>query len=71
MAIERFEDMNAVALDVFREIGSIGVGNAATALSEVLGVKVKMKLPKVSIEGYDEAIASMGHPEDMVAAILV
>ncbi|MCI8376655.1 MAG: chemotaxis protein CheC [Lachnospiraceae bacterium] len=71
MAIERFEDLNAVALDVFREIGSIGVGNAATALSEVLGVKVKMKLPKVSIEGYDEAIASMGHPEDMVAAILV
>ena len=51
MAIERFEDMNAVALDVFREIGSIGVGNAATALSEVLGVKVKMKLPKVSIQG--------------------
>ena len=47
------------------------MGNAATALSEVLGVKVKMKLPKVSIEGYDEAIASMGHPEDMVAAILV
>ena len=71
MAIERFEDMNAVALDVFREIGSIGVGNAATALSEVLGVKVSMKLPKVTIQGYDEAIASIGHPEDMVAAVLV
>ncbi|MCI8557816.1 MAG: chemotaxis protein CheC [Lachnospiraceae bacterium] len=71
MSIKRFEDMNAVALDVFREIGSIGVGNAATALSEVLGVRVRMKLPKVSIEGYDEAISSMGHPEDMVAAVLV
>ena len=71
MSIERFEDMNAVALDVFREIGSIGVGNAATALSEVLGVRVRMKMPRVTIEGYDEAIASMGHPEDMVAAVLV
>lgn len=71
MAIERFEDMNSVALDVFREIGSIGVGNAATALSQVLGVKVSMKLPRVTIEGYDEAIAGMGHPEDMVAAVLV
>lgn len=71
MAIERFEDMNAVALDVFREIGSIGVGNAATALSQVLGVKVSMKLPKVSIEGYDAAISGIGHPEDMVAAVLV
>lgn len=71
MSIERFEDMNPVALDVFREIGSIGVGNAATALSQVLGVKVRMKMPKVTIEGYDAAIASMGHPEDMVAAVLV
>lgn len=71
MSIERFEDMNAVALDVFREIGSIGVGNAATALAQVLGVKVSMKLPKVTIEGYDEAIANIGHPEDMVAAVLV
>ena len=71
MSIERFEDMNAVALDVFREIGSIGVGNAATALSEVLGVRVRMKMQRVTIEGYDEAIASMGHPEDMVAAVLV
>lgn len=71
MSIERFEDMNSVALDVFREIGSIGVGNAATALSQVLGVKVRMKMPKVTIEGYDEVIASMGHPEDMVAAVLV
>lgn len=71
MAIERFEDMNAVAIDVFREIGSIGVGNAATALAQVLGVKVSMKLPRVTIEGYDEAIANIGHPEDMVAAVLV
>lgn len=71
MSIERFEDMNSVALDVFREIGSIGVGNAATVLSQVLGVKVRMKMPKVTIEGYDEVIASMGHPEDMVAAVLV
>lgn len=71
MSIERFEDMNSVALDVFREIGSIGVGNAATVLSQVLGVKVRMKMPKVTIEGYDEVIANMGHPEDMVAAVLV
>ena len=71
MSIERFEDMNAVARDVFREIGSFGVGNAASALSEVLGVRVRMKMPRVTIEGYDEAIASMGHPEDMVAAVLV
>lgn len=71
MAIEKFEDMNSMELDVFREIGSIGIGNAATALSQVLGVRVSMKLPKVSIEGYNEAVASIGDPEEIVAAVLV
>lgn len=71
MAIERYEDMNSRELDIFREIGSIGVGNAATALSQVLGVKVSMKLPKVSIEGYNEAIRCIGNPEEIVAAVLV
>ncbi|MCI8599436.1 MAG: chemotaxis protein CheC [Lachnospiraceae bacterium] len=71
MAIERYEDMNSTALDVFREIGSIGIGNAATALSQVLGTQVHMKLPKVSIEGYNEAIHCLGNPEEIVAAVLV
>lgn len=69
--MKTYEDMNAVELDVFREIGSIGIGNAATALSQVLGVQVSMQLPKVCLAGYDEAIASLGHPEDIVAAVLV
>ncbi len=71
MTIQRFEDMQNHELDVFREIGSIGIGNAATALSQVLGVKVSMKLPKVSIEGYNEAVALLGDPEEIVAAVLV
>ncbi len=71
MTIERFEDINAEEMDIFKEIGSIGIGHAATALSEVLGVRVSMKLPKVSIEGYDKAISCLGNPEDIIAAVLV
>ncbi len=69
--MKSYEDMNAVELDVFREIGSIGIGNAATALSQVLGVQVSMRLPKVSLAGYGEAIASVGDPEEIMAAVLV
>lgn len=69
--MKSYEDMNAVELDVFREIGSIGIGNAATALSQVLGIQVSMRLPKVSLAGYDEAIASVGDPEEIMAAVLV
>lgn len=58
-------------MDVLREIGSIGTGNAATALSEVLSQKIKMSLPEVRILGFNEAIKEMGGAESIVAGVLV
>lgn len=71
MGIEKYEDMNALELDVIKEIGSIGTGNAATALSQVLRKKTKMTLPAAYILGYNEAIEMVGFPEEIVAAVLV
>ena len=45
MKITRYEDMDDMAKDMMREIGSIGTGNAATALSSLLGTEVKMTVP--------------------------
>lgn len=71
MAITKYEDMNAKELDIIKEIGSIGNGNAATALSGILNAKVSMKFPEVKILGFNEALNSLGSPEDLVAAVLV
>lgn len=71
MGIANYEDMNALELDVIKEIGSIGTGNAATALSQVLRKTTKMSLPAVYVLGYNEAIEMVGTPEEIVAAVLV
>lgn len=71
MAIERYEDMDTVELDIIKEVGSIGTGSAATALSGLLDTQIKMTIPEVSILGYNEVIEALGHPEEMVAAVLV
>ncbi|MDR1548906.1 MAG: chemotaxis protein CheC [Hungatella sp.] len=71
MKITRYDEMNGLGLDLIREIGSIGTGNAATALSSLLGKTVRMTLPDVKILGYNNAIRVMGDPEEIVAAILV
>ncbi|ADL05970.1 chemotaxis protein CheC [Lacrimispora saccharolytica] len=71
MKITRYDEMNSLGLDLIREIGSIGTGNAATALSSLLGKTVRMTLPDVKILGYNEAIKYLGDPEEIVAAILV
>lgn len=71
MAIKTYEEMNALELDILKEIGSIGGGNAATALSSMLNAKVNMSLPEVKILGFNEAQALLGDPEELVAAIFV
>lgn len=71
MRITRYEDMDDTAKDMMREIGSIGTGNAATALSSLLKIGVEMTVPKVEILGYNEAVDLLGHPEEMVSGVLV
>ncbi len=69
--IEKYEDMNRLAMDALKEIGSIGTGNAATALSQVLSRKIEMTLPEVKIMGYNRAIKELGGAETPVAGVLV
>lgn len=71
MKIKRYDEMNGMGLDLLREIGSIGTGNAATSLSTLLSKGIRMTLPEVKILGYNEAIKELGDPEEIVAAVLV
>ena len=71
MAIQKYEEMSALAIDMLKEIGSIGGGNAATALSSMLNAKVNMALPEVKILGFNAALNLLGDPEELVAAIFV
>lgn len=58
-------------IDTLREIGSIGTGNAAAALSVMLGRNVRITLPEVRIMGYNEAIEWIGGPEAITAGVMV
>ncbi len=71
MAIQKYEEMGDLAIDMLKEIGSIGGGNAATALSSMLNAKVNMALPEVQILGFNAALNLLGDPEELVAAIFV
>ena len=53
MAIKSYDELNSLELDTLREIGSMGTGNAATSLSEMLQREVHITLPEVRIMGYN------------------
>ena len=69
--IKTFDELSSLEIDTLREIGSIGTGNAATALSTLLKREVRITLPEVRIMGYNEAIEWIGGPEAVTAGVLV
>ncbi|MGI6751260.1 MAG: chemotaxis protein CheC [Anaerovoracaceae bacterium] len=69
--IKNYEELNDVQLDVLKEIGNIGAGNAATALSTILDETVNISLPKVRISDFDTAINALGGPEVMTVGVLL
>ncbi|MCK8058783.1 MULTISPECIES: chemotaxis protein CheC [unclassified Fusibacter] len=60
---------NNVVLDVLKEIGNIGAGNAATALAKMINKKVDMTVPKVNIMDFATVPEMLGGEETEVCGI--
>ncbi|MBP6332168.1 MAG: chemotaxis protein CheC [Aminivibrio sp.] len=58
-------------LDAMREVGNIGAGNAATALSIMLARPVDMDVPKAELVSIYELAEYYGDPLTMVSAVFV
>jgi len=71
MEIKNYDELTTMEIDTLREIGSIGTGNAASALSTMLDREIRITLPEVRIMGYNEAIEWIGGPEAITAGVLV
>lgn len=58
-------------LDALKEIGNIGAGNAATALSTILSKKIEMSVPKANIVPFDDVSNCVGGPESVVVGVFL
>jgi chemotaxis protein CheC len=64
-------DINSFHLDVLKEIGNIGAGNAATALAKMLDKKIDMKVPQIKVMKFTEVSDVLGGAETEVVGILL
>lgn len=67
--MDRIENLSDMVLDVLREIGNIGAGNAATALAQMIDKKVDMKVPKVNMMDFEDVPDLIGGAEELVSGI--
>ena len=66
-----YGEMDAMHMDVLREIGNIGAGNATTALAKLINAKIDMKVPKVDLVDFQHLASIVGNEEDLMVAVMV
>lgn len=69
--MKSYEQMNDFEMSVLSEIGNVGAGNAATALSHILADRVNMSVPDLRILDVSMMTNLLGGPENEFVGILV
>lgn len=68
---DSLENVDSRNLDIFKEIGNIGAGNAATALAGMLNKQIIMSVPDVEIVPFNDIINILDGPESVVIGVLI
>lgn len=63
------DSIDSSYLDVLREIGNIGAGNATTALAQMLQRKVDMKVPKADLFEFRDLGDAIGGEETVMSGV--
>lgn len=66
-----FDNIDNMHLDILKEIGNIGAGNATTALSQLINRRIDMGIPKVNILEFKELSDVLGGAENPIVGILL
>ncbi|WP_163579888.1 chemotaxis protein CheC [Gracilibacillus saliphilus] len=67
----QMENLSQHHLDVLKEVGNIGAGNAATALSSLLGKKIEMSIPSIKVVDFNELMDYVGGPEQVIVSVFL
>lgn len=63
--------LSDMQLDVLREAGNIGAGNAATSMSKLMNQKIDMQVPSVHIVPFDDVLEWVGGSDMPVTGIMI
>jgi len=63
------ETVTSQYYDVLKELGNIGAGNAMTALSQMIGSKIDMRVPQVKLLDFNELGTMIGGEEQIMVGV--
>ena len=68
---EEILKLSTIQLDALKEIGNVGAGNSATALSQLINRKIDMTVPQIAIMPLGDVPDVVGGPDAMVAGVFL
>ncbi|QGG49340.1 chemotaxis protein CheC [Heliorestis convoluta] len=64
-----FLTLNPMQIDALKEVGNVGAGNAATALSQMVQRTIDMKVPALKVVPFQQVADHMGGDETIVVGV--
>ena len=64
-------NLSPIQLDALREIGNVGAGNSATALSQIINKRIDMNVPKVALVPIESVPDLVGGPDAIVVGVFL
>lgn len=64
-------DLTNIQMDILKELGNIGAGNAVTSLSKLLNRRIEMNVPRVKVLEFKQVSEIFGGAETLIAGILL
>lgn len=64
-------EFKVLDIDIIKEIGNIGSGNALVSLSKLINMRIEMQVPKINILEYSQVTELMGGADKPVVGILL
>ena len=65
------KSLTQIQVDALTEVANIGSGHAATSLSQLVGKKVMVRVPKILTGSLEDVILRIADPNDVVASVLL
>jgi len=71
MADNSLQTLTETQIDALKEVGNIGAGHAATALSQLIKKKIMISVPEVKVVMIKDIETLLGEPNTLVAGIIM
>lgn len=69
MSQQQSVNLSDIQKDALKEVGNIGAGHAATALSQLLNAKINLTEPRIDVIKFRDLASRVGHENRTVAAL--